>query len=109
MDTCREMQQTIAEHYGMHNQSRQAVEEMAELTQALTKFWRYKGMEQWTYNELRSNIVEELADVQNMIEQLCILFRCEEDMEAEKKRKINRQLRRMQQEIKDEHAGEMKK
>lgn len=109
MDTYREMQQSIAAYYGMHNQSRQAVEEMAELTQALTKFWRYKGMEQWTYNELRSNIVEELADVQNMIEQLCILFRCGEDMEAEKKRKINRQMRRMQQEIEEEHTSEMKK
>lgn len=30
----------IAEHYGYDSQSRQCIEEMAELTQAINKFWR---------------------------------------------------------------------
>ena len=30
----------IAEHYGYESQSRQCIEEMAELTQVINKFWR---------------------------------------------------------------------
>ena len=30
----------IAEHYGYDSQSRQCIEEMAELTQAINKWWR---------------------------------------------------------------------
>ena len=30
----------IANHYGYDAQSRQCIEEMAELTQAINKFWR---------------------------------------------------------------------
>lgn len=32
--------QRIAQHYGYDSQSRQCIEEMAELTQAINKFWR---------------------------------------------------------------------
>ena len=33
----------IAEHYGYDAQSRQLIEEMAELTQAINKFWRKRS------------------------------------------------------------------
>lgn len=33
----------IAEHYGYDSQSRQCIEEMAELTQAINKWWRVCG------------------------------------------------------------------
>ena len=38
----------IAEHYGYDSQSRQCIEEMAELTQAINKWWRVCGNGQRT-------------------------------------------------------------
>lgn len=35
--------QYIAEYYGYETQSRQLIEEMAELTVAINKFWRKLG------------------------------------------------------------------
>lgn len=99
MDRYTQTQQKIAKHYGAGEQSRQTIEEMAELTQALTKFWRYKGVEQATYNELKSDIIEEIADVQNMIEQLAFLFNAGDTVETIKRQKIDRQAKRVRHEM----------
>ena len=44
------------------------IEEMSELTKALSKFLRYKGSEK--ENTIKDNIVEEIADVLNTCEQM---------------------------------------
>jgi len=65
----------IANHYGYESQSRQCIEELAELTQAINKFWRAKENLIKTGKarelvEAERNIVEEIADVSIMIAQL---------------------------------------
>ena len=89
--------QKIAKTYGYEPQSRQCIEEMAELTQAINKYWRKKGNGQATDRELDkcyNNIVEELADVQIMIWQLTYLLNA--DVETEIESKIERQLKRIE-------------
>lgn len=55
----------IADELGYEEQSMQLIEEMAELTQGINKYRRYdKGIKQY------ENIVEEIADVEIMLEQI---------------------------------------
>lgn len=49
-----------------------AVEEMAELTQALVKTKRYATDKD--FDRFRANVIEEIADVEIMLEQLRIIF-----------------------------------
>lgn len=68
----------IANHYGYESQSRQCIEELAELIQAINKFHRvWKSLsktgnakELFTLSETGRNIAEEIADVSIMIVQL---------------------------------------
>lgn len=48
------------------------IEEMSELTKALSKFLRYKGSEK--EDTIKDNIVEEIADVLNTCEQMQNIF-----------------------------------
>lgn len=84
----------IATHYGFENQSRQCVEEMAELTQAICKYKRAQGAEKRAAME---NLQEELADVEIMVRQLKAL--CDkEKVEETIKYKLKRQLERIRNE-----------
>ena len=87
----REKMRYIADHYGYAEQSRQLVEEMAELTVAINKKWRGK-------DEGIDNIVEEIADVEIMLEQIKYLLECDWEVFKAKMTKVNRQIER----IKDE-------
>lgn len=91
----KETLKLIADEYGLHPQCRQAVEEMAELTQAITKFWRYEGTNHTEIQIYREHIIEELADVEVMILQLKYLFKCEDAVEKIKAEKVERELGRM--------------
>ena len=69
----------IAKHYGYESQSRQCIEEMAELTKALNKYWRKqldcgkKPFSQVPYGvQEEMDIIEEIADVQIMLWQMQI-------------------------------------
>ena len=104
----------IARHYGDEAQSRQCIEEMAELTQAINKYWR-KDLEcgKYPYNPYDGympddskeykNILEEIADVQIMLQQMKFFLdplnieHIDEIVEL----KIDRQLRRMEEENAD--------
>ena len=69
--------QKIADHYGEDAQSLQLAEECAELIQAIIKFRRAKGLGQTTvvdYNAALANLIEEIADVELMIEQVKYLL-----------------------------------
>lgn len=57
--------QEIADTLGYEEQSMQLIEEMAELTQAINKYRRY-----FRSNEHYENVVEEIADVKIMLEQI---------------------------------------
>ena len=94
----------IAEHYGYESQSRQLIEEMAELTVAINKLWRVErfcdrknimDVKGFSYPEVKENI-EEIADTEIMLSQIKYLLDCNEEVEQEKERKILRQLERIE-------------
>ena len=84
----------IADHYGYESQSRQCIEEMAELTQAINKLWR-KGKTNQNNYKLLQNIYEEIADVQICLEQLKHLLNCQNEVEAMERYKLDREIMRI--------------
>lgn len=78
----------IAEHYGLRKQMRQTIEEMAELTQVICKAERYD------LDTVRDHLVEEVADVSIMIDQLEYLLG-DSRIAQIKAEKIERQKRRI--------------
>ena len=78
----------IANRYGLRKQLRQTVEEMAELTQVICKTERYD------MDTVRDHLVEEVADVSIMIDQIVYLLG--DNMIAKiREEKIKRQLERI--------------
>lgn len=90
----------IADHYGYFNQSQQLIEEMCELTVAISHMRRCNDYEDIAH---RQAVFEEIADVEVMLEQMKYLLTCDDEVEAIKDHKIKRQLERMGQE--GEYAG----
>ena len=96
----------IADTYGYDEQSRQCIEEMAELTQAINKFWR-KDLKcgQLTILEVpvgspcEKKLVEEIADVQIMLWQMEYLLNA--DVSTIIEQKLDRQLERIKSEERD--------
>lgn len=97
----------IARHYGYDAQSRQCIEEMAELTQAINKFWRKQlncgGIQLPEVEEKISiftkdyaDIVEEIADVEITLEQMKVLLHCEQNVTVWIENKLSRQLKRIE-------------
>ncbi len=82
----------IANHYGIANQMPIAIEEMSELTKEICKYIRG--------NDNLNDIVEEIADVQIMVEQLISLFGIESKVNEMIDYKMLRQMQRMEQESK---------
>ncbi len=82
----------IADHYGWHKQLMQAIEEMAELMQAISKYER-KGERKGSEEEY--NLLEEVADVQIMMEQIQLLMDNQGRVGHIMKQKIERQLERI--------------
>lgn len=64
------------EKYGAHAQRRQMIEEMAELTQALCKLERVAESPNYTtaWNRAHDHVLEEIADVQIMLNQMQLLY-----------------------------------
>ena len=92
----------IAKYYGYEAQSNQLVEECAELIQAVSKYRRVvAGLGQPVSEDKKAvvfeNLLEEIADVEVMLEQVKYLLQIpEDDIEAVKLFKINRTKERMQ-------------
>lgn len=99
----------IANHYKFSRQSRQLTEECAELIQAVNKYHRYRELlnnrdEILTSTEdnglLIQDIVEEIADVEIMLEQMKHLLNIDTGaVEIIKVNKVNRQLERIEKEM----------
>lgn len=79
----------IAEHYGLRVQMRQLIEEMAELTQVICKSERYD------LDTVREHLVEEVADVEVVLEQVIYLLG-DNRIEQIRAEKIARQKRRIE-------------
>lgn len=94
----------IADTYGYEAQSRQLIEEMAELTQAINKYWRKQLL--CGQNEIievplgtpeEKAIIEEIADVQICIKQVKYLLGIrDKDIIPIIEQKLNRQLERIE-------------
>mgnify|MGYP002511421013 CR=1 FL=1 len=107
-ETTKQKIQKIAQNYGYDAQSRQCIEEMAELTQAINKYWR-KDLQcgKYPYNpwdgympddsKEYNNLVEELADVQIMIWQMKFLLTAT-DFDKVIQQKLDRQMERIETE-----------
>jgi hypothetical protein len=96
----------IANHYGLEAQLQQLIEEMAELTQAVCKHRRINGEGQPVSPDLKSydvaeNLIEEIADVKLVLEQVIFLMEIDEDVKEWMDRKIERTLER----IGEQNAG----
>ena len=75
-ETKRIFRQSL-EKYGKEAQSRQAMEECAELIQAVNKMLRYEDRP--AEPEYYANLVEEIADVEIMLYQLKVMFNVSDD------------------------------
>lgn len=94
----------IADAYGYNAQSRQCIEEMAELTQAINKYWR-KDLKCGQLTQLQVpigspqelSIIEEIADVEICLAQMKYLLAIrEEDVNKVIEQKLDRQLERIE-------------
>lgn len=97
----------ISDHYGYDAQSRQCIEEMAELTQAINKFWRKQlGCGKYElpddpeeipiFTNEYDNLIEEMADVQVVLLQMAYLLKI--DIQSMVDIKLDRQLERIERE-----------
>ncbi len=75
--------------YGEKNQQMMAIEEMSELTKAICKYWRSPSP------DTIKDILEEMADVEIMLDQLKLMFG---DPKEVKEAKIHRLFRRVREE-----------
>ena len=83
----------IAKHYGLEQQELIAIEECSELIKAICKLQRDPYS-----SDYHDNVVEEIADVQIMLHQLIYLYGIENQVNIMIDRKIDRQLRRIEEE-----------
>ena len=79
----------IINTYGIHSQQDIAIEEMSELQKAILKHRRNPS------EEMRKDIIDEIADVSIMIEQLKIIYSCSKEVDERMDYKINRQIKRI--------------
>lgn len=93
----KEALKNIIKHYGMIKQMEVAAEECSELIQAIMKFVRHDAhmSTKEEYISYLNAIIEEIADVEIMLEQLKIMFGCEDEVNDQVAYKITRQLERM--------------
>lgn len=85
------LRQTLRKN-GVSEQLTVAIEECAELIQAISKIKRY-GKEP----ELIYNLTEEIADVQIIINELLLIFGCKVKVTAWKKYKLERMEKRLEE------------
>ena len=79
----------IINTYGIQSQQDIAIEEMSELQKAILKHRRNPS------EETRKDIIDEIADVLIMLEQLKIIYSCSKEVEERMDYKIDRQINRI--------------
>ena len=79
----------LIDHYGTKKQQDIAIEELAELQKAIIKYRREPS------DKTKEAVVEEIADVQVMLEQLKMIFSCRSKTDAIMDAKIDRQIKRV--------------
>lgn len=96
MSNISEQNKENGRYCGYEAQSNQLVEECAELIQAVNKYRRARAADKDREQVALDNLVEEIADVEIMLEQVKDLLQIpEEDIEAIKLYKVNRTRERI--------------
>ena len=81
--------------YGAQMQGDMCIEEMSELTKAILKYRRAENKNKNEAEYLEDDIIEEIADVQIMLDQMRIIFG---DTQSQEEYKLNRLWARMEAE-----------
>lgn len=84
----------IINYYGYPNQHKKAIEECQELVEALHNHIMHMS------KESLEHLIDEMADVRVMLEQLELMNGCRKEVADRMEYKIRRQLQRMEWEIK---------
>lgn len=79
----------LINHYGTKPQQDIAIEELSELQKAIIKYRREPS------DKTKEAVVEEIADVQVMLEQLKMIFSCIRKIDEIMDAKIDRQIKRV--------------
>lgn len=79
----------IINTYGTRSQQDIAIEEMSELQKSILKHRRNPS------EKTRKDIIDEIADVSIMLEQLKIIYSCHKEVEKRIDYKIERQIKRI--------------
>lgn len=82
----------IIDHYGETNQHEKAKEELQELIEAIDDYMKLPTPEN------RFHLIDEMADVEVMLEQLKIINVCRDEVAGRVIYKIRRQMERMEDE-----------
>lgn len=80
----------IINHYGFHDQHKKAIEECQELIEAIDNHLLENT------EESRTHLIDEIADVSVMLEQLKLMNGCTGEVAARVEYKIDRQIKRME-------------
>ena len=80
--TGHEILQQAIETFGEHAQEQMLLEEMSELQKEICKHWRGR--------DNREAIAEEIADVEIMLDQMKLIFRCGHEVSVHRCRKLQR-------------------
>ncbi len=94
--------QSIADHYGFKKQSMITIEECSELQKAICKWHRERGdylLSEYSDCDERTAIIDELADVIIMANQISYLLSAEDEVSEQIEFKLDRQLRRMEENL----------
>ena len=92
----------LANQTGLECQMHQLIEEMGELTQVICKYFRINGQglpvsPLLTKREVQHNLIEELADVKVVLDQIIFLLGCDKEVLEV----INYKIERMNERMKD--------
>ena len=95
----RKMQQSALDHFGARAQLIKTIEEMDELREDINESLWYASrcgvqLDPHSSMEKRNRLIEEIADVYNMLDQIVILFSVYCDVEQMKLRKMARTMER---------------
>jgi len=81
---------SVLDHYGIQIQTEKFREELAELSLALCRFVSSKEV------EAINPVIEEIADVENLIEQFKYAFRIQDEVEDIRISKMQREINRIE-------------
>lgn len=93
-ESAQEINRAALSTYGAERQVRKCLEELSELGMAVSHCFDGK--------DKPSHVAEEIADVGIMLEQMAILFMCEDEVERMRRYK----LRRLEQRIEEANHGQ---